>query len=168
MFKFSFLQQKHTSLPHGRPGGLVSLDSFFFFFVCIASQLHITVWRLLKRGKRCLNHFYLIVKINVSTKQKSLQPQYFEVLQFCWCEKAFLFLVFKVVLHLCFISKEAWTKQFLINAKCCFASLYWMTSEILQLHIKSVEKQLSVKSMCKHFSYKAKIQGNVSGICFSL
>lgn len=31
-----------------------------------------------------------------------------------------------------------------------------MTSAILQLRIQSVEKQLSVKSMCKHFSYKAK------------
>lgn len=31
-----------------------------------------------------------------------------------------------------------------------------MTSEILQLHVRSVEKQLSVESMCKHFSCKAK------------
>lgn len=42
--------------------------------------------------------------------------------------------------------------------KNCFASLCWMTSEILQLHIRSVEKQLSVKNMCKHFSYKARFK----------
>ena len=42
--------------------------------------------------------------------------------------------------------------------KSCFASLYRMTTEILQLHVKSVEKQLSVKKK-KHaqtFFYKAK------------
>lgn len=42
--------------------------------------------------------------------------------------------------------------------KSCFASLCWMTSEILQLHVRSVEKQLSVKNMCKHFFYKARFK----------
>lgn len=60
------------------------------FFACIASQLHIAVWKLLKEEEeekkdRSLNHFYSIVRINVSATRTAYQEQHFEfiVLGFC-------------------------------------------------------------------------------------
>jgi len=57
-------------------------------FVWIASQLHITVWKLLEEEKkkdRSLNHFYPIVRINAFATQTAYQEQHFEfiVLGFC-------------------------------------------------------------------------------------
>lgn len=45
-----------------------------------------------------------------------------------------------------------------MNTQSCLASLSWVTKETLQLHIKSVEKQLSegIKKDVQTFSYKVK------------
>lgn len=89
----------------------VLMLSWLPFFICThcltTSYCSMEIVKRRRRRKdRSLNHFYSIVRINVSATRTAYQEQHFEftVLGFGWAEKAFLSLGLQIVQHSHFIS----------------------------------------------------------------